>query len=218
MKAMGKRSVSSLLTILLNVARGVVALALALTVLVLVLAPLVKEPLEVDAWWLGVGSTMTIPVSFTVDSRAHRIGAPSLGITGAELTDVRGSLKFPARQNAFLIGSGVLLLVMLALAWWVLGQLRALFQTLREGQPFVPANARRLRRIAVAIIAGELARAAIVYFENYYAMTYFTADGMRFDAPPDLNLFAIVDGLIVLVIAEVFRAGTRLDQEQSLTI
>jgi hypothetical protein len=218
MKAMGTRSVSSLLTVLVNVAFGVAALGLVLTVLVLLLAPHVEGPLEVDASWLGVGSMMTIPVSFEVDARTHRIAAPSLGITDAELTEVRGSLRFPARQNAFLIGNAALLVGMFGVTVWVLGQLRAVFGTLRDRQPFVPANARRLRLIAYVVIAGELARASIVYFENYYAMTYFRADGLRFDAPPDLNLFAIVNGLIILVIAEVFRAGTRLDEEQSLTI
>jgi hypothetical protein len=34
----------------------------------------------------------------------------------------------------------------------------------------------------------------------------------------DLNIVAIVAGLIILVIAEVFREGTRLDEEQSLTV
>ena len=58
----------------------------------------------------------------------------------------------------------------------------------------------------------------IVFFENYYAMTHFSAEGLRFDARPDLNGFAIINGLIILVIAEVFRAGTRLDEEQSLTV
>lgn len=29
---------------------------------------------------------------------------------------------------------------------------------------------------------------------------------------------AIIDGVIILVIAEVFRVGTRLDEEQSLTV
>ncbi len=58
----------------------------------------------------------------------------------------------------------------------------------------------------------------IVFFENYYAMTHFSANGLRFDARPDVNVFAIIYGLIILVIAEVFRAGTRLDEEQSLTV
>ena len=49
-------------------------------------------------------------------------------------------------------------------------------------------------------------------------MTHFSADGLRFDVRPDFNVFAIITGLIILVIAEVFRAGTRLDEEQSLTV
>ena len=49
-------------------------------------------------------------------------------------------------------------------------------------------------------------------------MTHFSANGLRFDARPDLNVFTIVHGLIILAIAEVFRTGTRLDEDQSLTI
>jgi hypothetical protein len=58
----------------------------------------------------------------------------------------------------------------------------------------------------------------MMFLNNYYAMTYFSAEGLRFDARPDLNLFAIIHGVIVLVIAEVFRTGTRLDEDQSLTV
>ena len=49
-------------------------------------------------------------------------------------------------------------------------------------------------------------------------MTHFSANGLRFDARPDLNILTIVHGLIILAIAEVFRTGTRLDEDQSLTI
>ena len=65
---------------------------------------------------------------------------------------------------------------------------------------------------------GEVVRAAVVYFENRYAMTHFTAPGLEFLARPDLNGFALVHGLIILALAEVFRAGARLDDEQSLTV
>jgi hypothetical protein len=107
---------------------------------------------------------------------------------------------------------------MFALSLWVIGTLRAVFRTLRDGRPFVRANATRIRSIAWLVIIGELARSAFVFFENYYVMMHFSADGLRFDARPDLNFFAIINGLIILVIAEVFRAGTRLDEEQSLTV
>jgi hypothetical protein len=218
MKAMGKGSIASFLTVLLNVAWGMVALGLALTALLLVLSPLVEGPMEVDASWLVVGSHMTIPVSFNLDARTHRVTAPSLGIEDAQIQDAHGLLRFPARRGAFFVGNAILLTFMFALALWVLGLLRAVFRTLRDGQPFVAANATRIRWIACGVIVGELARSGIVFFENYYAMAHFSADGLRFDARPDLNVFAIIHGLIILVIAEVFRAGTRLDEEQSLTV
>jgi hypothetical protein len=191
-----------------------------LAVLFLVLSPFSQGPLEVDASWLVVASNsrMKIPVSLAVDARTYRVTAPSLGIEDAHLEDVRGSLRFPIRREPFVVGNAILLVFLFALTLWVLGQLRSVFRTLRDGHPFVPANATRIRRIAYAVIFGEIAGSAIVFYENYYAMTHFTAEGLRFDARPDLNVFAIVLGLIILVIAEVFREGTRLDQEQSLTV
>ncbi len=147
------------------------------------------------------------------------MSAPSLGIEGAQIENVRGSLKFSPPPGASLVAPVLLgLAIMLALVLFVLGQLRAVFRTLRDGRPFVPANAARIRWIAFAVIAGELARAAVVYSANSYAMTHFSANGLRFDARPDLNVFTIVHGLIILAIAEVFRTGTRLDEDQSLTI
>lgn len=164
------------------------------------------------------GLKMTIPVSFRVDARTHRVRAPSLGVEAAQVQRVRGSLRFPVRRGAFFIGNAIVLVVMLAVVLWVVGQLLAVFRTLKDGQPFVPANAARIRWIAYAVIGGELARSAIVFFENYYAMTHFSADGLLFDARLEIDGFVILQGLIILVIAEVFRAGTRLDEDQSLTV
>jgi hypothetical protein len=39
-------------------------------------------------------------------------------------------------------------------------------------------NATRIRRIAFAVICGEVGRAAIVFVMNYYASTHFAADGL----------------------------------------
>ena len=222
MRAMGKRSLSSFLIVLLNVGWFLVAIVLALTVSLLAIGSNVAVQIgpdgspSVEAF--GPNLTMAIPVSFSVDSQTHRITAPSLGIENARIQDVRASLKFPAMRGTFLFVNLVFVICLLSLGLWVLGQLRAVLCTLRDGRPFVPANATRLRHIAWACILGELARSAFVFFENYYAMTHFTADGLRFDARPELDFFAIINGLIILVIAEVFRAGTRLDEEQSLTV
>ena len=208
---MAKASLAGFVTVLLNVSWYFVAVSLALTTCIVAVSP-----------WIDVsgssGTRIDIPVSFDVDTRAVQVSAPALGVGTAEIQHVRGSMSFPPPSRASVTGPLALVAVMLALILWALGQLIAVFRTLRDRQPFVSDNAVRIRRIGYAVIAGELARAVMVFVSNSYAMTHFSADGLHFDARPDVNLFAIVHGLIILAIAEVFRAGTRLHDDQSLTI
>ncbi len=60
--------------------------------------------------------------------------------------------------------------------------------------------------------------AAIGYFWSYYTSLHFTVSGLRFAASADLSLITIIKGLGVIVIAEAFREGARLQEDQSLTI
>ena len=233
MKAPGTSAITSFLTFLLNTSWYTVACVLSLTVLLVVLSPFADNipgltmimtvtrgpDFTIDTPYAGEpGLKMTIPVSFAVDPQTHRVSAPSLGIANAQIRAAHGLLRFPVRNGFFFVGNAVVLIVMLTLALFVLGELRAVFRTLRDGQPFVPANATRIRRIGALVIASEIARSAVMLFESFYASTHFAADGLRFDVRPDVNGLAIVNGLIILAIAEVFRAGTRLDEEQSLTV
>ena len=97
-------------------------------------------------------------------------------------------------------------------------KLQSVFRTLRDGRPFDAANAARIRWIGFAVIAGELVQSLVRFGGNVYANAHFAADAVRFDAWPSIDVYAIIHGLVIVVIAEVFRAGARLDEEQSLTI
>ena len=220
MKAIGKRSISSLVAVLLDVGWYAIAIVLGITVCLVLVGANVGLHLDVDGPSVEAGPavTMSIPVTFNADAGTHRVSAPSLGIDNAHLSGLRGALRFPARKGPLFWATLVIVVGSLVLILWVVAQLRALFRTLRDGRPFVPANATRVRRIAWAVIVGELARSVVVFFENYYAMTHFSAAGLTFDARPHVNVFAIVNGLIILVISEVFREGTRLEEDRSLTI
>lgn len=210
-----KNRISSSLVILLNVAWYIVALAMVLAIGLAGVSALH----DIGNGQSGRGTKIDIPVSFNVDARALPVSAPSLGIEGAQIEHVRGSLKFSPPPGATLVAPALLgLAIMLALVLFVLGQLRAVFRTLRDGRPFVPANAARIRWIAFAVIGGELVRTVAMYSANSFVMTHFTANGLRFDARPDVNVITLVHGLVILAIAEVFRTGTRLDEDQSLTI
>lgn len=208
MEGMGKRSISSLLTILFRAGWYVVAGVLALLLCLAVVSPFIDLR----------GATVDIPVSFSVNAGILQVRASSTGLENAPIQNAHGSLRIPNPAGASLAAPAIIAVAMLGVVLYVLGQLHAVFLTLRAGKPFVPINAVRIRRIGYALIAGEVARSAAVFVANRYAMTHFSADGLRFEAPFDLSVLAIVQGLIILVIAEVFRTGTRLDEDQSLTI
>jgi hypothetical protein len=222
MKSINRSPVSPMLFAIVNGAWFLIAGVLVLTVLLTVTGAGVavqigpNGALNIDAAHPNV--TMAIPVSVRVDDRALRVSAPALGIDQAELRDLQGTLRFPPRWGAFFVANLVLAIALLGLALWVLGVLRSFIRALRAGHPFVAANAGRVRLIGWAVIAGEIVRASVVYFESRYAMIHFAAQGLQFLARPDISVFAIVHGLIILALAEVFRAGTRLDEDQSLTI
>ncbi|HET9195994.1 MAG TPA: DUF2975 domain-containing protein [Vicinamibacterales bacterium] len=209
---------ATLVSGVLAVARGLVTLGLALTAFFVVVAPFTSGELEIDASWLTIGSRMTIPVRFYVDSDAHRIAAPSIGVSGAELRDTHGSLRFPAPEGPFLFLNAAFLIALFLVAIWGLGQLQKVVSTMRKGQPFVAANAKRLRRVAVAVVAGEVLRAGLVFVDQFYAKTHFTAAGLLFDASFNVDFFEVFLAFVIFAIAEVFAAGTRLDEDHALTI
>lgn len=203
----------------LGIARGMLALALVLAVFIIVM-PWTRDRLnvEVDTGLVGIGSRMTIPVRFYVDADGHRITAPSIGVDRAELVETYGSLRFPGQKGVFAYINLAAAMAFCVLAIWGLTQMQRVFGTLRKGQPFTPANASRLRRVAIAVIAGELLRASMVAFNQFYVKTHFTATGLLFDWSFNVDFVAVVLGLIILAIAEVFAAGSRLDEDQALTI
>ena len=210
MKTLGTRSVSSALVAVLSVgtaAVGIVAVLIGCLVLLSLFSDL-------------SGGQMDVPVSFRVAPGTLHVAAPDLDIGPVSLDDVRATalLTFPPPTRLVLFETAAGLLCGLALVLWVLAQLRAVFLTLRNGTPFLPVNARRLRRVAYALIFGELGWALLSFAGSAYVRRYFTGEAVRFDTWPHVNLFALLNGVVVLVIAEVFRIGARLDEDQSLTV
>ena len=213
MKAIGKRSVSSFLAALISAGFYTVAVVLVLMI-ALASLPLFTDVSDVS------NAEMSIPVSFRVETGALRFAAPAPSIAKADIRDAHGSgtLRFPPPSGMVLTTTALLAALYMAMGLWVLVQLRAVFRTLRDGRPFVAANAMRIRWIGYAVILGEVVQSLVRFGANAYARTHFAADALRFDAWPSIDVFAIIHGLIILVIAEVFRAGARLDEDQSLTI
>ena len=156
MKAIGKRSVSSFLAALISAGFYTVAVVLVLMI-ALASLPLFTDVSDVS------NAEMSIPVSFRVETGALRFAAPAPSIAKADIRDAHGSgtLRFPPPSGMVLTTTALLAALYMAMGLWVLVQLRAVFRTLRDGRPFVAANAMRIRWIGYAVILGEVVQSLV---------------------------------------------------------
>ncbi len=163
----------------------------------------------------GTAAQMVLPVAFELEAGPAQVTSVDHRNSGAIERSI-GMLRLtrPHRQWFAMAGAAV----MVGLVLWILAELAALCRSVRDGVPFAARNAMRIRRLALAVVLAEISRAAVVYAANAYVAAQFAADHLRFTARPRINAFAIVSALILLVLAEVFRTGTELDEDQSLTV
>jgi hypothetical protein len=134
------------------------------------------------------------------------------------IKDLHGNYRFPVRRGAFLTFSVAVLVTLMSLVLWIVDQLRKVLWTLHDRDPFVEKNAARIRRIGWGVILVELVRTGAVVYWSYFAGAIVTASGAQFIPASRVSTPAILDGLVILALAEVFREGARLREEQSLTI
>jgi len=103
---------------------------------------------------------------------------------------------------------------------FVIDRLRRIFATLINGDPFIPENANHLRAIAIGIGVYQI----LNYASHGVISLVFTLSGAPVEGGArvvpefSLNLGAWFAVLAFFVLAEVFREGARLRDEQKLTI
>ena len=118
---------------------------------------------------------------------------------GFDIEGERGAVEFVKVSYAF---------VTTAVMLFVVNRLLEILKALRFGSPFVKENADRFRSIGYALLMGEGAKFGFGFLS------------LIFDAEIDLNMtfLAWLAIITVFVLAEVFREGARMKEEQDLTV
>jgi hypothetical protein len=93
----------------------------------------------------------------------------------------------------------------------IVAMLRRIFATLIAGDPFHPANVRRLRVIGLTLALLEVGR-----YAAHGVSHVILPQSLRFTGGVSLTTWFAV--LVIVVLAEVFREGARLRSEAELTI
>jgi len=208
-KLLGRKSVSSILRVLVEIAWYglILAAVILLAAGVLTLFDVSPPGMRLSLW--------TVP--FEIDPGVYQIRAGELGTDG-RIVDATGELLLddPARGLTLAVVLGALVGVGFGLV--AIDQLRRIFRTLTAGEPFVGENVRRIRVIAGIIIGLEILEAVVRFASSLFLRSHLASTGITLRSDLNLQLGAIFAGLVLLVLAEVFRIGTELREDQALTI
>lgn len=124
-------------------------------------------------------------------------------------------------QNPRTIALGFLgfALVMICFAAAIVRQLRGICANLRAGVPFAPDNAGRIRAMGLLVIISTIVKSMLFTVIGMLLKDYVLVKGVELKARlGSLDLTGILLGLLILVLAEVFRYGAELQEERNLTV
>jgi hypothetical protein len=149
--------------------------------------------------WLGETMKLQIETSGLVFSFTEGFNAPEAG--------------------TLFIFQFALVIPLLAIGLLIIFHLRKIFTTIAGGDPFSMQNSKRIRVIGWSVVAVSVLKALLSFFLGLYFSTLIDLPGLTLIANMRLEDFGgVFVGVIILILAEVFQHGARLQEESNLTV
>ncbi|QTN19464.1 DUF2975 domain-containing protein [Brevundimonas sp. AJA228-03] len=93
--------------------------------------------------------------------------------------------------------------------WWVLNRLRRMFLAVNQGDAFERANVGRLQGVGLGLIGVQI---------SAFILAWTVPEGIIDDLDYSVDLGAWLGILIVFMLAEVFRQGSAMRDDQQMTV
>jgi hypothetical protein len=163
---------------------------------------------------------------YEMSALAEEISPDTWGSESGEVSfrlhKLYGELSYLNMPRALVLAVFFRELVLCGLFFIGVVQLANMFEDLSRGKPFVRENAARLRIVGYAMAGGALFKVLVQTgtFLLFRGEIYIkgTETPWLFLLKETFNGGLLAGGIVVLVISEVFRIGTRLQEEQELTV
>lgn len=166
-----------------------------------------------------------LPINVTYENAGGADRTPAVQPEGVAVvaghTDVIVNVK--EVKDRIILTIAVLLLSLAALL--IVRELRAILREVKSGRPFSAENPRRLRRIGWLVLALGPLEGGWTFWMASRFLDRLAIPGATLSINPELHLFigdfnfnSILLGLLILLIAQIFELGVRLQEEQDLTI
>jgi hypothetical protein len=185
-------------------------------------------------WWLewaGFAVMMIVGIALAIGKRAFTVNIPvtysaitlrqipnvNRDLPSGVLNSTNGNLYLnmdASWQNIVLLLAGMTMLF--AAAILITFQLKVIFSNFRQNLPFQGPNISRIRNIAFILIAYSVVQWLFVIVVNQILLSNFRWEPVQLTY--SFNLSALVTGLILIVVAEIFKLGASFENENKLTI
>jgi hypothetical protein len=227
MQAIGTKSVASFLTWIITAALFLSAVSggiVILMVIVLMITSSESQDFLVSAWPVWVDRVQA-PFALVA---AHR------NVSELALNVNQGTLHFASTGLGYYLLKLLDAVFNIGVVVVILALLRQIFATLAQNHPFTPENARKLRTIAILIllIAPYNLLKSLVYYlyitrhvsvsggDFLYWSEWFRSASMegKILIVPEVGIQPLLIGLVLLVIAELFRIGAELQTDKESII
>ena len=198
MRALGKGSLASFMRVALEIVWVVLWIAAA--------------GLALGA--VGYAALMIVIASGALPADVLDVGAATIQLGPVTLhaeSDERFILPVVAPA---LLAAGVAI----AGALVIVSRLRRLFANFTSGEPFSADNAGHLRVIWITMLVMELSRYAIAGIVIVLVSLFDASETTEIEIQAPVNFMTWGAIFVLIVLAEVFREGARLKEEQELTI
>ena len=175
------------------------------------LLPITRVLLLADEWlFAGIGF-------FVAGVGALAAAAVALGYTGVSSQAVEGLPDVPIEQIAGGVFALTLLAgIMLLLLWQFIRRLRQLVETVNT-DPFVRANARRLREMGWITLFAFIPTVMLTGVGSWFADLFEnTGHEMHFDGGIDVGQIVLI--LLLFILARVFEHGADMREELEGTV
>lgn len=211
---LGRRRLAKSLKIFLDI---VFYSVLLVGFLLLLSLPTSMSPGYRDGW------DLIIPVTIGESSLAPHLPVeviqdPSSLFESTRISNGRGLLHlFHHHRSLFLLNVAFYVLVFLVLLWGI-NLMRRILATTAGGRPFDPTNPRRLNTLGWLIVGASLLASLLRYFASRWALSKVAATSIPLSPMVQIDKEWVFCGLVVLVLASIWKQAVHMAEDQSLTV
>lgn len=206
MKTLGNRSLSGILAGFIQILWWLEWIGAIVIIAALIIVPPLKKDIS-----------FSTPVTFSPIT-IKTVTATGDSLQTGQLNAVNGNFSLlvqPGLANT----AGMVFTVVVAFSFLIMGtyQLKLIFLSFKKDEPFAEFNIARIRKIGLILIGYAVAQLLYSIALNQYLMAHYKW-GSDIHLTLNLNFSALFTGATLIIIAEVFKLGASMDNEQKLTI